>query len=90
MNIISWATVIFNAGIATRDVTDSLLKVKHVTRPRHSYQTTAAPLSLLADNSCSSLLPIRQQLLLSPFYQTTTAPLSFLSDNSCFSLLPAA
>ena len=82
MTIISWATVIFNAGIATRDVTDSLLKVIHVTRPKHSYHTTAASLSFLSDNSCFSLIPIRQQLLLSPSYQTTAASLSFLQHDA--------
>jgi len=42
-----WTTVIFNAGIATRGVADSLLKATHVTRTRHAHQITDASLSIL-------------------------------------------
>ena len=42
-----WTTAIFNAGIATSGVADSLLKAAHVTRTRHAHQITAVSLSIL-------------------------------------------
>ena len=42
-----WTTAVFNAGIATSGVADSLLKTTHVTRTRHAHQITAASLSIL-------------------------------------------
>ena len=42
-----WTTAIFNAGIATSGVADSMLKATHVTRTRHAHQITAAALSIM-------------------------------------------
>ena len=39
-----WTTAIFNAGIATSGVVDSLFKATHVTRTRHAHHITAAAL----------------------------------------------
>ncbi|WAQ99042.1 hypothetical protein MAR_023415 [Mya arenaria] len=61
-----WTTAIFNAGIATSGVADSLLKATHVTRKIHAHQITAAALCIMqhdAYDKCKETLLAGENLL---------------------------